>query len=74
MNTYCANLNSATYHRAIYTRNLQWLKTFLYSIPRNTFFQMERKKKKRVTSSMLISLIYKHSSQPVTSANNILSC
>lgn len=43
----------------------------LFLLPRNIFYQMERKK--RVTSSMLISLIYKLSSKSVISTENILS-
>lgn len=37
-------------------------------LPKNTLFQVERKK--RVTDSVLISLIYKLASKPVTSTDN----
>lgn len=44
----------------------------LFLILRIPFFKWTGKKK-RVTSSMLISLIYKLSSKPVTSTDSILS-
>lgn len=72
MNTYCANSDMQHITELSAQKIYSGLGHFyaLFLLPKNTLFQMERKK---VISSMLISLTYKLESKPVTSTDNILS-
>lgn len=73
MNTYCANSDMQHITELSAQKIYNGLRHFyiLFLLSKNTLFPMERIK--RVTSSMLISLIYKLESKPVTSTDNILS-